>query len=658
MPETTQANHQRARSRTRLPPSIAGKNADLALRASESRYRRLFEAARDGILILDAQTGRIVDVNPFLIDLLGYSHTEYLGKHLWEIGPFKNTVVSKAAFDELQRDGYIRYEDLPLETKDGREIEVEFVSNVYKVNDEPVIQCNIREITERQHVEERLRSSEGQFRLLVENAPDAILLYDFDQGHFVLANKAAERLFGCPRDEIVKYEPQHFYVREQPDGRPAAQTFVDHNERALAGEQQQFERRILNAAGQERLCEVTLVHMPSTAGRLLCASFVDITERREAEHALQRVNRALLPLSRGNEVVVRAIEESDLLSAMCRIIVEVGYRMAWVGVPQQDTARTVTPVAWAGEVGQYLEKAHISWADEPRGHGPAGRAVRSGEPQICQDFSTDPSMAPWIEDAKKHRIASSAVLPLKNESSVFSILSIYSADTNAFDADELNLLRELASVLSFGIRALRDHSEREAFETRWRTSLEATVGAIAATVEKRDPYTAGHQHRVAKLAVAIARELQLSENAIQGIYLASLIHDVGKIVVPTDVLNKPGQLSELEFQLIKTHVQAGYEIVKNVDFPWPIGEIVLQHHERLDGSGYPRGLRSEAMLVEAKIMAVADVVDAMMSRRPYRAALGLDAALEEIANGSGKLYHPSAVASCISLFRQKGFHFD
>jgi PAS domain S-box-containing protein len=186
-------------------------SAELALRASESRYRRLFEAARDGILILDALTGRIVDVNPFLIDLLGYSHTEYLGKHLWEIGPFKNTVVSKAAFDELQRNGYTRYEDLPLETKDRREIQVEFVSNVYQVNDESVIQCNIRDITERKHAEEHLRNSEEQFRQLVESAPDAILLYDCDQGHFVQANKAAERLFGRPRDEIVKYGPRHFY---------------------------------------------------------------------------------------------------------------------------------------------------------------------------------------------------------------------------------------------------------------------------------------------------------------------------------------------------------------------------------------------------------------------------------------------------------------
>lgn len=143
-----------------------------------------------------------------------------------------------------------------------------------------------------------------------------------------------------------------------------------------------------------------------------------------------------------------------------------------------------------------------------------------------------------------------------------------------------------------------------------------------------------------------------------GPQMTLVIHDVGKIVVPTDILNKPGRLSEIEFQLIKTHVQAGYEIVKDIDFPWPIAEIVLQHHERLDGSGYPRGLRTEAILVGAKIMAVADVVEAMMAHRPHRAALGTDAALEEIANGSGKLYDPKAVASRISLFRQKGFHFE
>ena len=150
----------------------------------------------------------------------------------------------------------------------------------------------------------------------------------------------------------------------------------------------------------------------------------------------------------------------------------------------------------------------------------------------------------------------------------------------------------------------------------------------------------------------------MSEHDIQGIYLAGIIHDVGKINVPAEILNKPGKLSKLEFQLIQEHAQAGYDIVKGVDFPWPIAEMVLQHHERLDGSGYPQGLKGDAMLAGAKILAVADVVEAMMSHRPYRPALGIDAALAEIEKGKGTLFDPAAVDACVALFRQSGFHFD
>ncbi len=290
----------------------------------------------------------------------------------------------------------------------------------------------------------------------------------------------------------------------------------------------------------------------------------------------------------------------------------------------------MTPAASAGEIGDYLDKAKITWADEPRGRGPHGRAIRSGEPQVTQNLQTDPSMALWQEAARESGFMSSAVLPLKDSSGVFAVLAIHSAETDAFDADELKLLQELANDLAFGIRSLREHVAHEALEQRWRVSLETTIGAIASTVEMRDPYTSGHQQRVARLAVAIARELHLPEQQIQGLYLAGIVHDVGKIDIPAEILSKPGKLSKLQYQLIQMHAEAGYDIVKGVDFPWPIAEMVRQHHERLDGSGYPRGLTAEAILPEAKILAVADVVEAMMSHRPYRASLGIEAALAEI----------------------------
>ncbi|WP_256361507.1 HD-GYP domain-containing protein [Methylomonas koyamae] len=181
------------------------------------------------------------------------------------------------------------------------------------------------------------------------------------------------------------------------------------------------------------------------------------------------------------------------------------------------------------------------------------------------------------------------------------------------------------------------------------------VTAIASTVEMRDPYTAGHQRRTAHLAAAIAKELGLGSDLIEGLSLAGVVHDIGKIKVPAEILCKPGRLDDLEYGLIKRHPQTGYEILKSIDFPWPIAQTVLQHHERLDGSGYPQGLATAEILPEAKILAIADVVEAMISHRPYRPGLGIDAALQEIATQRNTLYDGAAVDACLALFRDKHY---
>jgi response regulator RpfG family c-di-GMP phosphodiesterase len=218
---------------------------------------------------------------------------------------------------------------------------------------------------------------------------------------------------------------------------------------------------------------------------------------------------------------------------------------------------------------------------------------------------------------------------------------------------ELNHLRNHLEDLV----AMRTAELRES-EQKLKTSLLDSITALAAIVEMRDPYTAGHQRRVAQIAVAIAREQQLTEEQIEGIHLASVVHDVGKIRVPAEILSKPGKLTELEFGLIKEHAQNGYEILHTIDFPWPIAQIVLQHHERLDGSGYPQALGNGEILLEAKILAVADVVESMISHRPYRPALGLDVALENIAFNKGTLFDPAIVETCIKLFREQGFNIS
>lgn len=194
-----------------------------------------------------------------------------------------------------------------------------------------------------------------------------------------------------------------------------------------------------------------------------------------------------------------------------------------------------------------------------------------------------------------------------------------------------------------------DVTERHSAELRLRRVLTQTIGAIAATIDKRDPYTAGHQRRVANLARAIGARLGLGADRLEGLYLGALVHDVGKLAIPVDILTRPGPLSAEEFALVKTHVKAGVEVLRDVDFPWPITDMIAQHHERLDGSGYPAGLAGEAIGLEARIIAVADVFESMSTHRPYRAALGRDAALEELARGQLTQFDLTVVDACRTL---------
>ena len=217
-----------------------------------------------------------------------------------------------------------------------------------------------------------------------------------------------------------------------------------------------------------------------------------------------------------------------------------------------------------------------------------------------------------------------------------------------------------------GMRAiLVDITERKQAEEKLASTLDTlrkaiggTIQAIVQVVEMRDPYTAGHQKRVADLARSIGAEMGLPSDTIEGIRVAAAIHDIGKVSVPAEILSKPGRLTENEFELIKDHAETGYDILKDVEFPWPVAETIRQHHERLDGSGYPRGLKGNDMLMEARVIALADVVEAIVSHRPFRPAHGIEAALDEIKKNRAILYDPEAVDACLRLFTEKNYALD
>lgn len=510
-------------------------------------------------------------------------------------------------------------------------------------------------------ITERKNSEEGQklFRALVDRSTDAIEVLDPQTYRFLDVNQKACLDLGYSREELLSLSA--FDIDPTLD-------------RSRAAEQSQGLRKLGSLThegrhrrkdGSEFPVEVSLGYVQ--LDRAYVVSVVrDITTRKQAELALEKANRALRTLSACNMALVRAASESELLASICRLVVDTGgYRMAWVGFPEQDAAKTVRPVAHFGHEEGYLAAAKISWADNEFGRGPIGMAIRTGTVQVNQHFLTNPAMAPWQEAARPRGYQSSIALPLKNSAGILGVLTIYALEPDAFNEAEVTLLRELAADLAFGIETLRARIEHDRIVLEHlrdaeilMQSLEDSIKAIAATVEMRDAYTAGHQRRVGQLAVAIARELGLPEGTIRGIELAASIHDLGKIGVPAEILSKPTKLTDLELMLVKNHAQAGYDILKDIKFPWPIATMVWQHHERLDGSGYPQGLKGEQILLESRIMGVADVVEAMASHRPYRAALGIDMALKEIERGRDSAYDAAVVDACVRIFSEKRFVFS
>ncbi len=247
---------------------------------------------------------------------------------------------------------------------------------------------------------------------------------------------------------------------------------------------------------------------------------------------------------------------------------------------------------------------------------------------------------------------------LEHNGKVYGLVSVSIPGHLVDDQEEQSLFKEVAGDIAFSIHNIELDEELQQSYQRLKKTMNATIDTMSRIIEARDPYTSGHQRRVCQLAVPLAQELGLSEDKIEGIRIASLIHDIGKIGIPTEILSKPIKLTDIEFSLIKDHSQIGYDILKSIDFSYPVANIVLQHHERLDGSGYPNNLKADKILLEAKIIGVADVVEAMSSHRPYRPALGTDKAMEEISQNRGTLYDPKVVDTCIKFFKEKGFKFE
>jgi putative nucleotidyltransferase with HDIG domain len=383
-----------------------------------------------------------------------------------------------------------------------------------------------------------------------------------------------------------------------------------------------------------------------------------ISESAQAE--LEKRGWALSALSAAAAALARADSADRLVAEVCEAIAAQGpYMLAWVGKAEDDPEKTITVLGGAGSALAYLDNISISWSEHNvTGLGPAGLTVRTERTCVMEDSELDSGFAQWREVARKFGIRSAIGCPIPDGIlHPFGVLMVYSKLPDAFGPSEIQLFESMAHEIGFGLRSIERQRklddqihEKELIQERLAGALKATIEAMSRTMEWRDPYTAGHQKRVALISAAIAKKLGLNNEQIEALYMAAMVHDLGKVAVPAEILTKPSRLTDLEMQMVQGHAESGYHILKDIPFPYPIAEMVYQHHERLDGSGYPRALKGDAICLEARILAVADTIEAMATHRPYRPGRGLDVAIKEVMAEAGSKLDQGIAKAAFELY--------
>lgn len=632
------------------------KQAEIEAHESVELFKAISTVAQDAVLLLD-DSGRISFWNDAASRLFGYSAEEALGREAYEfLALASDAEAARDAWPRLVESGsgpiIENVREIEALRRDGSKVPLELSFASLQLNGSWHALCIARDITERKQKEHKLRL----FHDLLAHSMDAVEVIDHRTLRFIDMNEKGCRDLGYTREEILSMsvpdiDSSHKHIRRLLTDRKAGQ----HDATVI----ESVHRR---KDGSEFPVEVSFKFVEIEGETYVLSIARDITQRKQSEERLRRSNRALRTLSSCNMALVHAAREQDLLDEMCRTVVEDGgYHLAWIGITRDDN-RTVQRVASASRHPGRVKSSAVQKANTECGLSPATRAVNTGSMQLAKSLREQTENPACQHCAEKFGYSSCLALPLKDDDEVFGVLNICAVEEEAFDDGEIALLQELSEDLSFGILSLRTREQRNHYQheslknlNRYKEALLGTIRSVAYMAEKRDPYTAGHQARVADLACAIAEELGLDERRIEGLRLGSMIHDIGKISVPAEILNKPGKLSPPEFEIIKSHVWTGHDIIKDIDFPWPVADMILQHHERLDGSGYPQGLKGEAICMEARILAVADEVDAISGHRPYRPSLGLENALNTIEAERGKSLDAAAVDACLKLFRQKGY---
>lgn len=468
----------------------------------------------------------------------------------------------------------------------------------------------------------------------------------------------AEKIFGFNENEVLGKQPYEFIIPE--DLRYHVDTIWS---KLIQGESSNYSIiESLTKDGRTLICSWTSLPIKQKDGSISGVQSIvqDITENRKHDAIINRLNDALIIINAINKELLVATNERDLFQKICNILTRLkGVSFAWVGLKQSDY--TILPVAWSGIEKKDLAPILLRWDESEKGNGLIGTAIRERGFAISHDLLHDTKIASYRKLIKKRILKSALAVPLLCNQEVMGAIVIFSDIKDYFSDEIVALLCDAAKEVTLAVTSLRLGSELQATNYKLnviKQSLQSIIDTILIITEIRDPYTGGHERGVTKIATAIAQKLGWSIDRIEGLKIMCYLHDVGKIAVPIEILSKPGKLSAEEFSIIKTHAQVGHDILKNIYFPWPVADVVLQHHERMDGSGYPRGLKGEEILFETRILSVCDVIDAICNHRPYRPALGIDKALLEIITHKGTLYDPDVVDACIQLYTEKAYPFD
>lgn len=569
---------------------------------SEQMYRALYDRSLLCVYVHDLN-GRFIDANDAALSLLGYTREEINSVHLSTLLDREQLATALGTIESIVECGYQKnLTQYKLKTKSGKVLWLETEAVLLKKDGMPfAVQGIARDITTRKSIEEQLKNAEAEKALVLESILENVIYHDLDMKVLWANRSAAKTVSMIPEQLVGRYCYEVWQQRDRVcSGCPV--------ERAMKTGQMQMGESV---TPDGRIWLLRGYPVRDDQGKIKGAVEVtlDITVIKQADEAL-----------RESEERYKTLTEN----------INVGIYRNTVGPKGKFIEANPALVKMFG----YGSKDEFLSKDVADLYQNTDDRKKFNEKMLSQSFVREEELNLKKKDGSPFLGSVSAVV-VKDEA----------GRVKYFDG----IIEDITE------RKRAEQQLQESYDKLARV-LNGTVHALASTTEKRDPYTAGHQHRVAQLACAIAREMNLSEEQIEGIRVAGIVHDIGKIYVAAEILNKPVKLRDIEMELIKAHCEAGYEILKTVDFPWPVANMVRQHHEKVDGSGYPRGLKGEEIILGARILAVADVVEAMVSHRPYRSALSVEEAIKEIKDNRGIRYDTEVVDACIELFR-RGFEF-